>query len=813
MTFPTQAQIVIIGGGIIGCSTAYHLAEFGARDVLLLERKKLTSGSTFHAAGLVGQLRTSANITRLLTRSIEIYRGLEGKTGQATGWKMNGGLRLACNAQRMTEIKRQATTARSFGLEMHLLSPKEAHELWPLMDISDVLGAAYLPTDGQANPSDITLSLAKGARQKGARIIEDVAVTDVVLKDGRAQAVMTAQGLIACETIVICAGQWSKEIGRKAGITIPLQSVEHQYLITEPCGAPRNLPTLRDPDRLIYYKEEVGGLVMGGYEPNPIAWALDGIPEGFHFTLLESRFDHFEPIMEQALARTPVLATAGVKSLINGPESFTPDGNFILGEAPEARNVFVGCGFNAFGIASGGGAGWALAQWVLAGEPPMDLWPVDIRRFSPSVHGDEGFVRERTLEAYAKHYTMAWPHEEYESARRRKTSRLYATLAAKGACFGSKLGWERPNWFARAGLEPKDIYGYGRQNWFDAVGDEHHAVRERVGLFDQSSFAKFEVRGKGAEAALDQLCAGDVTRPPGRTIYTQMLNTRGGIECDLTVSRFAPERYFVVTGTGFRTHDLAWIRRNLPPGAEVEIADVTEGYGCLSLMGPGAREVLGAVSDADVSNEAFSFATCREIEIGGVSLRALRITYVGELGFELHVPADSIERLYAALMEAGEAHGIANAGYRAIESLRLEKAYRAWGADIGADTTPDEAGLGFAVRKDMGRPFLGREALLAKRKAPLSRKLAIFTVDDPRIVLLGRETIIRNGEAVGWLTSGGWGYTVATNIGLGYVRWAKGVTDEFLRAGEYRLDVAGEEVPARFHPLPLYDPTGSRPRA
>ena len=812
MDFPTQAQIIVIGGGIIGCSTAYHLAEFGAKDVLLLERKKLTSGTTFHAAGLIGQLRTSANITRLLTRSIEIYRGLEAETGQATGWKMNGGLRLACNAERMTEIKRQATTARSFGLEMHLLSPKEALDLWPLMDVEDVLGAAYLPTDGQANPSDITLSLAKGARQKSVRIIEDVAVTNLVLKDGRARGVETAQGFIACETIVICAGQWSKEIGRKAGILIPLQSVEHQYLITEACGAPRDLPTLRDPDRLIYYKEEVGGLVMGGYEPNPIPWALDGIPDGFHFTLLDSRFDHFEKIMEQALARTPVLATAGVKTLINGPESFTPDGNFILGEAPETRNIFVGCGFNAFGIASGGGAGWALAQWILSGEPPMDLWPVDIRRFSSSVHGEAVFVRERTLEAYAKHYTMAWPHEEYESARPRKTSRLYATLAAKGACFGSKLGWERPNWFARPGSTPEDVYSYGRQNWFKSVGEEHRAARERVALFDQSSFAKFEVRGKGAEAALDHLCAGDVTRAPGRIAYTQMLNARGGIECDLTVSRFAPDLYFIVTGTGFRTHDLAWMTRNLPARTEAEIVDVTEHYGCLSLMGPRARDVLTSVTNADVSNEAFPFGACREIEIAGVKLRALRITYVGELGFELHVPAEGIERVYAALTQAGEAHGIADAGYRAIESLRLEKAYRAWGADISADTTPDEAGLSFALRKDLGRTFLGRDALVAKRKAPLTRKLAIFTVDDPKIVLLGRETIIRDGEAVGWLTSGGWGYTMATNVGLGYVRWAKGVTDEFLAAGNYRLEVAGEEVEARFHARPLYDPTGSRPR-
>ena len=810
MSFPTQAEIIVIGGGVVGCSTAYHLAKFGAKDVLLLERKKLTSGSTFHAAGLVGQLRTSANITRLLKQSVEIYRTLEAETGQATGWKMNGGLRLACNEERLTEIKRQATTARSFGLDMHLLTPSEAKRLWPLMDVSDVVGAAYLPTDGQANPSDITLSLAKGARQRGVRIIEDVEVTDIVLKEGRAAGVITDQGEIACDTIVVCAGQWSKEIGRRADILVPLQSVEHQYLITEPCGAPRDLPTLRDPDRLIYYKEEVGGLVMGGYEPNPIPWAQDGIPKGFHFTLLSSRFDHFEQIMEQALIRTPLLARAGVKTLVNGPESFTPDGNFMLGEAPEARRVFIGCGLNAFGIASGGGAGWALAQWILAGEPPLDLWPVDIRRFSPSVHGDDGYVRQRTLEAYAKHYTMAWPHEEYASARPLKTSRLYARLADKGACFGSKLGFERPNWFGAPGSGPRDIYSYGRQNWFEAVGEEHRAARERVALFDQSSFAKFEVRGRDAESALDVICAGDVTRPKGRVSYTQMLNARGGIECDLTVSRFAQDLFFIVTGTGFRTHDLAWIRRNIDRGQEVEIRDVTEDFGCLALMGPSARVVLAATTRDDVSNAAFPFGACREITITGVTLRALRLTYVGELGFELHIPSSGIEAVYLALMQAGQAHGIADAGYRAIESLRLEKAYRAWGADINADTTPYEAGLGFALRKDFGRPFIGREALTAQRGTPLARRLAIFTVADPEVVLLGRETILRNGKAVGWLSSGGYGYTVGANIGLGYVRDDAGVSDEFLASGDYRLEVARREVPASLHMRPLYDPTGER---
>src|SRR5262250_1832603 len=590
---PPQARAVIIGGGIIGCSTAYHLAKLGWQDVVLLERHKLTSGSTWHAAGLVGQLRTSANITQLLKYSVDLYAKLEQETGQATGWKMNGGLRLACNAERLTEIKRQATTAHSFGLEMHILTPAEAKKLWPIMDVSDVVGAAFLPTDGQANPADFAQALAKGARKGGVRIVEDCRVNAVTIRNGRAVGVSTALGDVEADVIVNCAGQWAREVGQLAGVSVPLQSVQHQYLVTEPIeGVPRNMPTLRDPDRLIYGKEEVGGLVVGGYEPNPIPWALDGIPEGFHFTLLDSDWEHFEPMMERLLGRIPALQTAGVKQLINGPESFTPDGNFILGEAPEVRNFYVGAGFNAFGIASAGGAGRALAEWISAGEPPMDLWPVDIRRFG-SIHRDRRWVLTRTLEAYGKHYTMAWPHEEHESGRPVRISPLYQRLKDQGACFGSKLGWERPNWFAPNGAQPRDVYSYGRQNWFEAVGAEHRAVRERVGLFDQTSFAKFLLVGGDAEAALSWICANDVAKPVGSLVYTQMLNKRGGIECDLTVCRLAEDTYYIVTGTGFATHDFAWIRANIPEGLDARLSDVTSGYAALSLMGPRARDVLG----------------------------------------------------------------------------------------------------------------------------------------------------------------------------------------------------------------------------
>ena len=811
-TLPSHARAVVIGGGIIGCSTAYHLAELGWGEVVLVERHKLTSGSTHHAAGLVGQLRASANITQLLKYSVELYDRLEAETGLATGWRRNGGLRLACNAERVVEIKRQATTARSFGLEMEIISPREARDLWPLMDISDVAAAAFLPTDGQANPSDTTQALARGARARGVRVIEDCAVTGIRLEKGRVAGVSTSLGEISCEVAVNCAGQWAREVGRLVGAEVPLQSVQHQYMVTEPIpGVPRDLPTLRDPDRLIYFKEEVGGLVMGGYETDPIPWATGGIPEGFHFSLLESDWDHFEPLMAQALERVPALGTAGVKTLLNGPEAFTPDGNFILGEAPEVPGFFVGCGFNAFGIASAGGAGRALAEWIAGGEAPVDLWSVDIRRFGPP-HRDADCVRTRTLEAYAKHYTMAWPHEEYESGRPARRSPLYGRLRAAGACFGSKMGWERANWFAPPGAAPRDEYSYGRQNWFAAVGEEHRACRERVVLFDQTSFAKFMLVGRDADAALSWVCANNVSRPPGSLIYTQMLNGRGGIECDLTVSRLAEESFYIVTGTGFATHDFHWIECNIPARMEAALTDVTETFAVLSLMGPRAREVLARVTGDDVSNGGFPFATVREIEIGNVRVHALRITYVGELGWELHVPVDRAPAVYDRVMEVGSEFGIDNAGYRAIESLRLEKGYRSWGADIGPDYTPLEAGLGWAAKLGSGRPFQGREALEAQRRDSLQRRLACFTVDDPGVVLLGRETIYRDGERVGWLGSGGWGYTVGANIGYGYVRNTDGVTDEFLASGSYELEVAAERVSATLHTRALYDPGMERVR-
>jgi sarcosine dehydrogenase len=812
MTLPDRAQIVVIGGGIIGCSTAYHLARDHRADVLLLEQGRLTSGSTWHAAGLVGQLRSSATITRVLKYSVDLYKRLDAETGLETGWKMTGCLRLATTPDRWTEFRRLATTARSFGMEMHLISPEEVGRMWPLMDTSDLIGASWLPTDGQASPSDITQSLAKGARMHGARLVEGVRVTGLATRGGRIVAVETTHGTVACEKVVNCAGQWARQVGAMAGVNVPLQPVKHQYIVTEAIpGLSCDAPTIRDPDRRTYFKEEVGGLVMGGYEPDPQPWTLEDVPHDWEFRLFDDDWDHFAQHMEQAIARVPALSEAGVKQMINGPESFTPDGNFILGRAAECPNMFVGAGFNAFGIAAGGGAGWVLAEWVMAGEAPMDLWPVDIRRFS-DLHRDRQWVCERTCEAYGKHYTVAFPHEEYNSGRPRITSPLFDRLKAHRAVFGSKLGWERPNWFAPEGAEPRDIYAMGRQNWFDAVAAEHRQVREAVGIFDQSSFAKYEVTGRDAQAALDFVCAGDVARPPGRVTYTQLLNSRGGIEADLTVARLSEDRFYIVTGTGFRTHDAAWIAEHLP-GGDVRLADITEDWGTLSLMGPQARAVLERVTAADVSNAAFPFGHVRELDIAGSPVRALRITYVGELGWELHVPIAATGTVFDALMAAGAGQGIRPVGYRALESLRLEKGYRAWSADITPGDTPFEAGLGWAVKMRTNRPFLGREALEAAAGRPLAKRLAGFLVDSSDAVLLGRETILRDGTAVGYLTSGGHGHTLGAGIGYGYVRRDEGVSDDWLRSGRYELDVAGEVLPARIGLGPFHDPAGLRIRA
>jgi len=682
--------------------------------------------------------------------------------------------------------------------------------LWPLMQVDDLVGASWLPTDGQASPSDITQSLARGARMHGAKLIEGVRVTGFQINGNRITAVETTEGTIQCDKVVNCGGQWARQVGVMAGINVPLQPVKHQYVITDKIdGLAPDAATIRDPDRFTYYKEEVGGLVMGGYEHNPVAWTTGDVPDEFRFQLFDDDWEHFEQHIEQAVARVPAFETAGIKQMINGPESFTPDGNFILGSAPECANMYVGAGFNAFGIASGGGAGWVLAQWVISGEAPMDLWVVDIRRFS-GLYEDRDWVCERTLEAYGKHYTVGFPYEEYTSGRPRIISPLYERLKQHRAVFGSKLGWERPNWFAPEGTEQHDIYSMGHQNWFASVAEEHRLVRESAGIFDQSSFAKYEFTGQGASAALDWICANNVTRGPGRLTYTQMLNSRGGIECDLTVAQLAEDSFYIVTGTGFRTHNAAWIRDHMPESCDATLDDVTEQWGTLSLMGPRSRDVLSAVTAHDVSNQAFPFGHVREIEVAGHCVRALRVTYVGELGWELHVPIAATGEVFETLMVAGAAFGARPVGYRAIESLRLEKGYRAWGSDITPNDTPFEAGLGWAVKLRSDVDFMGRAACERVANQHLGKKLACFTVEDPAVVLLGRETILRDGQFAGYLSSGGFGHTAGKPVGLGYVRNQDGVDDDWLTKGNYELVVATERVPARLHLAPLYDPEAKR---
>ena len=801
----TNSKIVIVGGGIVGCSTAYHLAHLGL-EVCLIESGKLTSGSTWHAAGLVGQLRTNANITQLLGYSVDLYNRIEEETGLSTGWKMNGGLRLACNKERWQEVLRQTTTAHSFGLQMELLSPKEAQELWPIMDIDDVHGAAFLPTDGQANPTDISQALAKGARNKGANIIEETKVLKVILNEGVITGVETDKGIIECEKVICCCGQWSRQFAETVGVNVPLVSFQHQYLVTEPMeGVESNLPTLRDPDRLIYFKEEVGGLVMGGYEPNPISWAEKSVPEDFHFSLLESDYDHFEEIMTNALGRVPLLETAGIKELINGPESFTPDGNFIIGESPELKNFYVGAGFNAYGIAAGGGAGMALAEWVAHGQPPYDLWPVDIRRFGKP-HQDLEWVRKRTYEAYAKHYTMAWPYEEHSSGRPFQQSPIYETLKNANACFGEKLGWERPNWFAPNSVEPEDQYTFDRQNWFEIVGDEVKATRETAVLIDQTSFAKFEISGPQALDALEYICSNNINKEVGSTIYTQMLNSHGGIECDVTITRVKEDTFYLVTGTGFMTHDFDWIKNNIKEFPDVKIENITYKNSVFALMGPNSRAILEKVSSSDFSHSAFPFATAQTVNIGDKKVNAVRITYMGELGWELHFSIEDAIYVYEKLFDAGKDLGLVNAGYRCIEACRLEKGYRAWGSDIGPDHTPLEAGLGWAVKLKSNKDFIGKSALIEQKKNGLKKIFAAFTVEDPNQILLGRETIYRNGKQVGWLSSGGYGYTINQSIGYGYIRSSEVIDNQYVLDGEYELEIATNKVPCKVHLKPLYDP-------
>ena len=800
MGLPTQARIVIVGGGIAGCSTAYHLAKMGRTDVLLLEQGKLTSGTTWHAAGLVGQMRPNRNMTVMSQYGIGLYASLEAETGLATGWKQCGSVNVARTPERWQVLKKQTAMANSFGVECHLISPREAGERYPIMRTDDLQGGIWLPGDGKANPADLCMSLAKGARNRGVAIHEGVEVTGVTVEHGRVVGVRTAQGDVRCEVLVNCAGQWARQFGKLAGVNVPLYSAEHFYIVTSKiAGVHPMLPVMRDPDGFIYYKEEVGGLVMGGFEPVAKPWKVDPIPASFQFELLGEDWDQFEPLMKNAIHRTPCLETAEIKMLLNGPESFTPDGNFILGEAPELRNYFVCAGFNSAGIANSGGAGRLIAEWIVGGEPSSDLWDVDIRRFGPFT-GNRKALFERTAETLGLHYAMRWPRQELETARPLRTSPLYDMLAAKGAEFGSKNGWERVNYFRRGGA-PRPEHTLAKPHWLPWLMEEQRATRETVALYDQSSFSKLQLHGRDALAVLQRLCANEMDVPVDKMVYTAMLNQRGGFESDLTVIRQtsdrAGDRFLIVTGSGQAVRDFDWISRHIAGTEHAVLSDVSALYCVLSVMGPRASDLLARVSPDDLSTQGLGFSWTRVIDLGFARVRVARMAYVGGPGFELYVPVEMARHVYLALMEAGTDLGLRDAGYFALDALRIEMGRRAWGAELGPDETPFEAGMMAAVRLDKATAFMGQEALRQQQGRALRKKLVTLVLDSTEAYAWGGEAILVDGEAVGDISSAGWSPRAGACVALGYVRGPAAL--EVHRGTAAQIELWGDKLPVKLY--------------
>ncbi len=811
---PAKARAVIIGGGVSGCSVAYHLAKLGWTDVVLLERKQLTSGTTWHAAGLIGQLRGSQNMTRLAKYSRDLYVQLETETGIATGMKQNGSMTVALTDERKEEIYRQASLARAFNIDVREISPGEAKAMYPHLNIGDVKAAVHLPLDGQCDPANIAMALAKGARQSGAAVIEGVKVTEVIAKDGRVAGVACEQNgeryVIETENVVNCAGMWGRDLAAQSGVTVPLHACEHFYIVTEPIAGLTQLPVLRVPDECTYYKEDAGKMLVGAFEPVAKAWPPSGerIREDFCFDQLPEDFDHFQPILEMAINRMPMLETAGIHTFFNGPESFTPDDRYYLGEAPELKGYWVAAGYNSIGIVSSGGAGMALAQWMNDGEAPFDLWEVDIRRAQP-FQKNRLYLKERVTETLGLLYADHFPYRQMATARGVRRSPIHEHLKARGAVFGEVAGWERANWFAKEGQEREYRYSWKRQNWFENQRDEHMAVRTGVGLFDMTSFGKIRVEGRDALTFLQRLCANQMDVPAGRIVYTQMLNGKGGIESDLTVTRLSETAFFLVVPGATLQRDLAWLRKNL--GDEfVVVTDVTAAESVLCLMGPKARELIQKASPNDFSNAAHPFGTAREIEIGMGLARAHRVTYVGELGWELYVSTDQTVHVFEALEEVGADLGLKLCGIHTLDSCRIEKAFRHFGHDITDEDHVLEAGLGFAVKMDRG-DFLGRDAVLRKQEAGLDRRLVQFRLTDPQPLLFHNEAVVRDGEIVGTITSGNYGHFLGGAIGLGYVP-CRGESTADVLASHYEIEIAGRRVKAEASLSPMYDPKAERVR-
>jgi len=822
MTVPSKARAVIIGGGVIGCSIAYHLGKLGWRDVVLLERKQLTCGTTWHAAGLIAQLRATQNMTRLAKYSQELYFGLEEETGVATGFKRNGSITVALTDERMEELRRSAAMARAFGVEIDEITPEDIHGRYPDLKTDDMVGGVWLPKDGQADPVNITQALAKGARNYGVNIIQGVKVTAIDQANGRVTGVQTDQGPIEADYVVNAGGMWGREIGAMAGVAVPLHACEHFYIVTEAIeGLTQNLPVLRVPDECAYFKEDAGKILLGAFEPKSKPWGMDGIPEDFEFDSLPEDFDHFEPILERAVERFPVMETAGIQTFFNGPESFTPDDRYILGEAPELGNFFVAAGFNSVGIQSAGGAGMVLADWMDSGNAPIDLWDVDIRRMQP-FQANRSYLKSRVSETLGLLYADHFPYRQVETARDVRQSPVHDRLKNAGACFGEVSGWERANWFLPkaeldAGKKAEYEYSWKRQNWFEYSAAEHRAVRENLGMFDMSSFGKIKVVGRDAEAVLQRIAANDVAVPPGKIVYTQFLNETGGIEADVTITRLSLDEFLIVTPAATVRRDLHWINGHIPDDAHAFALDVTVSESVLVVMGPEARDFLQPMIPQSLSNEDFPFGTMQEIEIGHGLARAHRVTYVGELGWELYVSADMSNHVFDAIMARGQDHPLTLCGLHALDSCRIEKGFRHFGHDISNEDHVIEAGLGFAVKeqKRAGRygEMIGKDAVTAKRNDGVSQRLMQFKLKDPEPLLYHNEAIIRDGELVGYLTSGNYGHHLGGAIGLGYVKCQNvGETADAQLQSDYSINVAGKLVEAEVSFKPMYDPKSTQVR-
>ncbi len=809
---PRRARVVIVGGGVIGCSVAYHLTKIGWDDVVLLERQQLTSGTTWHAAGLVGQLRPSINMTKLAKYTGELYRGLEAETGQATGYRQCGSISMATNAERFEELKRSASMAKVFDLPVHVVTPAEIAALAPIVDVHDVVGGIHIPSDGYANAVDITQALAKGARIGGARIFENTKVTRIRHDGERVTGVDTAAGPIDADIVVLCGGMWTRDLAASIGVTVPLHACEHYYVLFEGvAGLDPSLPVLRDYDYCGYYKYDAGKLLVGAFEPNARPWGMDGIAEDFCFDEIAGDFAHFEPVLVDALRRVPALADAGIKKFFCGPESFTPDVRYHLGESPDLKGCFVAAGLNSIGLQSAGGIGKVMAEWIRDGIPPADLWSVDVRRNMP-FQTNRKYLRERVGESLGLLYATHYPFKQYATARGVRRSPIHERVKAAGACHGEAFGWERPNWYGAPGSEPRYEYSYGRQNWFDACAAECRAVREAVGLFDQSSFAKFRLEGRDALRVLNRVCANDVDVAPGRLVYTQWLNDKGGIEADLTVTRLGETVFLIVTGAETETRDFNWLKRHIDADAHAVLTNVSSAMGVISIMGPNARALLQSISPDDLSDAAFPFATSREIELGYAFVRASRITYVGELGWELYTPTEFMAGVYDEIVAAGGAFGLRHAGYHALNALRMEKGYRHWGHDITDEDTPLEAGLGFAVRMDKPGGFIGREALLRQKETGLKQRLVQFLLHAPEPMLYHNEPIWQGDRIAGFIRSGMYAHTLGAACGLGYVTAADGATVGAIDADAYEIEIAGVRYPATASLRPLYDPGNTRIR-